>query len=236
MQGLLFVAVRLQLYVAVTLQLMTTDVKTSTNDGGSRAERTERRIIAAAAELFLARGSRGTTLSDVAQAAGVSDRTVYVRFDTKARLLKRVVDVAVVGDTSPVDLAHRDWVITLMNAPTLQERLAADAAGTAQLMQRTAPLLAVAMQAEAHEPLIAAAAQEARESTLAQVRAFWEKLRADGLMNPDSDLEWVVATSGLLANAETYVHMTRTIRWTPAEYERWRYRTWLHLATSPGPD
>jgi hypothetical protein len=140
-----------------------------------------------------------------------------------------------VGDTRPTALVHRDWVLTLMNAPTLHERLVADAAGTADLMQRLAPLLAVAMQAEADEPVIAAAAQAARESTLAQVRAFWEKLRADGLMHPDTDVDWVVATSGLLANAETYVHMTRTIRWTPAEYERWRYRTWLHLATHPGP-
>ena len=214
---------------------MTRSVKPS-SDAGSRAERTERRVIAAAAELFLARGYRGTTLSDVAAAAGVSDRTVYVRFDTKAHLLKRVVDVAVVGDTRRIDLAQREWVLTVMNAPTLQERLAADAAGTAELMQRTAPLLAVAMQVEADEPVIAAAAQAARESTFAQVRAFWLKLRADGLMNPDSDLDWVVATSGLLANAETYVHMTRTIHWTSAQYERWRYRTWWHLATTPGPD
>jgi membrane-bound lytic murein transglycosylase MltF len=123
-----------------------------------------------------------------------------------------------------------------MNAPTLHERLTADAAGTAQLMQRIAPLLAVAMQAEADEPVIAAAAQAARESTFAQVRAFWEKLRADALMNLDSDLDWVIATSALLANAETYVHMTRTINWTPTQYERWRYRTWWHLATTPGPD
>jgi AcrR family transcriptional regulator len=215
---------------------MSGDVKATTSGGESRAERTERRIIAAAAELFLARGYRGTTLSDVAHAAGVSDRTIYVRFDTKAHLLTRVVDVAVVGDTLPIDLAHRDWVLTVMNAPTLHERLTADAAGTAQLMQRIAPLLAVAMQAEADEPVIAAAAQAARESTFAQVRAFWEKLRADALMNLDSDLDWVIATSALLANAETYVHMTRTINWTPTQYERWRYRTWWHLATTPGPD
>jgi AcrR family transcriptional regulator len=215
---------------------MSEDVKATTGGGGSRAERTERRIIAAAAELFLARGYHGTTLSDVAHAAGVSDRTIYVRFDTKAHLFTRVVDVAVVGDARPIDLAHRDWVLTVMNAPTLHERLAADAAGTAELMQRIAPLLAVAMQAEADEPVIAAAAQAARESTLAQVRAFWEKLRADGLMNPHSDLDWVVATSALLANAETYVHMTRTIKWTPAQYEGWRYRTWAHLASTPGPD
>ena len=215
---------------------MTANVKGHDKEPGSRAERTERRIIAAATDLFLARGYRGTTLSDVAKAAGVSDRTIYVRFDTKADLLKRTVDVAVAGDTLPIDLAHRDWMLTLMNAPTLEERLTVDAAGTTRLMKRTAPILAVAMQVEADEPVIADAAQVARVATFRQVRAFWEKLRADGLMNADSDLEWVINTSGLLANAETYVHMTRTIQWTSAEYERWRYRTWLHLATTPGPD
>lgn len=188
-------------------------------------------IVTAARELFVRRGYRGTTLADVAKAAGVSDRTIYVRFTTKADLLKRVVDVAVVGDTFPIALANRGWVDTVMNAPTLDERLAADAAGSAQLMDRLAPVLAVAVQAEGEEPLIAAAAQAARESTLEQVRAFWEKLRTDGLMRPDVDLEWVIATSALLANAETYVHMTRTLRWTPVEYERWRGRTWRYLAT-----
>lgn len=210
---------------------MTSDVKPSTS--GSRAQRTEQRIVAAARELFVQHGYRGTTLTDVAKAAGVSDRTIYVRFATKAELLKRVVDVVVVGDTRPIALADRDWVDKVMNAPTLDQRLAADAAGTAQLMDRIAPVLAVAMQAEAEEPLIADAAQAARESTLEQVRSFWEKLRADGLMSPEVDLEWVIATSALLANAETYVHMTRTLRWTPDEYERWRYRTWRHLVTVP---
>ena len=38
-----------------------------------------------------------------------------------------------------------------------------------------------------------------------------------------------------LANAETYVHMTRTLRWMPVEYERWRYRTWRYLATVSAP-
>jgi len=217
--------------ITVILQLVPSDVHPPKR--GSRAERTEQAIVAAAHELFVQRGYRGTALTDVAKAAGVSDRTIYVRFATKAHLLKRVVDVALVGDSLPIALADRDWMDTVMNAPTLEERLAADAEGTALMLDRIAPVLAVAMQAEAEEPLIAAAAQAARESTLEQGRAFWEKLHSDGLMSPDADLEWVIVTSALLANAETYVHMTRTLRWTPPEYQAWRHRTWRHLATAP---
>lgn len=209
---------------------MSPPVKSS---GRARAERTEGRIIGAAAELFVAQGYRGATLSDVASAAGVSDRTVYVRFATKADLLKRVIDVAVVGDTQQIDLAHRDWVVTTMTAPTLHERLVADAAGTTALFVRLAPIIAIALQVEPDEPVIAASAQAGRDGTLAAVQSFWSTLYDDGLMNPDCDLAWVIATCGLLGTPETYLHMTRTTRWSPGEYEHWRYRTWWHLATTP---
>lgn len=67
------------------------------------------------------------------------------------------------------------------------------------------------------------------------MRACWRSSAPLALMNPDADLDWVVATSGLLANAETYVYMIRTIHWTPEQYGRWRYRTWLPLATNARP-
>ncbi len=73
---------------------------------------------------------------------------VCVRFATKADLLKRVIGVAVVGDTQQIDLAHRDWVVTTMTAPTLHERLVADAAGTTALFVRLAPIIAVVLQVE----------------------------------------------------------------------------------------
>lgn len=193
------------------------------------------KIVAAARELFVERGYRGTTLSDVASAAGIADRTIYLRFATKGDLLKRVVDVAVVGDTAAVALADRDWVSAVMTASTLDDRLRADAAGSAELMERIAPVLAIAVQAEGEEPLIARAAQAAREDTLAQTRLFWERAGADGLLGVDVDLEWVIATAALLGNAEAYLHMTRTLRWTADEYRDWRYRTWSHLATTPSP-
>src|SRR4249919_3977115 len=71
---------------------------------------TEQRILAAATELFLADGYLATTLEDVARRAQVGARTVYVRFGTKAALFKRVIDVAIVGDTALVDVLSRDWV------------------------------------------------------------------------------------------------------------------------------
>ena len=95
---------------------------------------TEQRIIAAATELFLADGYVATTLEAVAKRARVGARTVYVRFGTKAALFKRVVDVAIVGDTQPVDVLGRDWMQAALTAPTAAERVAAGAAVGRQIM------------------------------------------------------------------------------------------------------
>ena len=124
---------------------------------------TEQRIIAAATELFLADGYVATTLEAVARRARVGARTVYVRFGTKAALFKRVVDVAIVGDTQPVDVLGRDWMRAALTAPTAAERIAASAAAGRQIMARTGALFAVAQQAAAVEPLIAGFWQQGRE-------------------------------------------------------------------------
>lgn len=201
----------------------------------TRAEATEARIVAAATTLFVERGYRSTTMSDVAALAGVADRTVYVRFATKADVLKRAIDVAVVGDTRPVPLADRDWPAVAMSAPTLEERLRADAAGSTALFIRLAPVVSVALQVEADEAVISEAVRAGREGTWEYQRAFWSQLHADGLLHDDADLAWMITTAGLLGTVETYLAMTRTTPASDDDYERWRYRTWWHLATTPGP-
>lgn len=200
-----------------------------------RAQATEARIVAGASELFVRDGYHGTTMSDVARVAAVSDRTVYVRFATKAQLLKRCIDVAVVGDTKKLDLSQRDWAVAAMSAPTLAERVRSDASGSTALFVRLAPLIGVAAHVEDDEPVIAESARVGRKETFAFQHRFWTNLRADALMNPESDLDWVIATAGLAGTSEVYLNMTRTTSWSSDDYQRWRYRTWWLLATTPGP-
>lgn len=202
----------------------------------ARKADTEQRIIDAATRLFLTDGYAKTTLTAVAAAAEVGDRTVYSRFGNKAELLKRVVDVAVVGDTAEVPLAARDWPHAVETAPTLHDRALAYAEGTATMMQRLGPLISVAAQAEPTEPLIAAAAQAGREHTRAHIDGMWRRLHADGLMNAAADLEWAITTAGLLGSADTYVLISRTLAWSREQYRDWLYRSWIQLATSPAPD
>jgi AcrR family transcriptional regulator len=191
---------------------------------------TEQRIVAAATELFLADGYVATTLEAVAKRAQVGARTVYLRFGTKAALFKRVVDVAIVGDTEPVDVLGRDWMQAALTAPTAAERIAANAAVGRQIMERTGALFAVAQQAAAVEPLIAGFWQQGREQTRRAHAVVWTRMAEDGLLDPRVDLDWLIDTTTILAAAETYLLTTRLTSWDLDTYQDWLTTTWSRLA------
>lgn len=194
---------------------------------------TEQRIIAAATELFLADGYVATTLEAVARRAAVGARTVYVRFGTKAALFKRVVDVAIVGDTQPVDVLGRDWMQAALTAPTAAGRITAMAAAGRQILARTGALFAVAQQAAAIEPLIAGFWQQGREQTRHAYAVFWTRMAQDGLLDPAIDLDWLTDTTSILAAAETYLLTTRLTGWDLDTYQHWLATTCTRLSAPP---
>jgi AcrR family transcriptional regulator len=220
--------------IAVILHLMMSDVK------GLRAARvaeTEERILAAAQELFVRDGYAATTLTAVADAARVGHRTVYVRFGTKAELLKRVVDVAIVGDIKNVDVQSRNWYQAALTAPTIDERLGLFADGSAALMARAGDVFAVAQQAEPVEPVIADAFRAGREATRDSLRHFFTQMRDDGLLPADADLAWLCDTAGVLAHASTYLLIRETLGWTTDQYRTWLRTSWQRLiVAAAAPD
>lgn len=210
------------------------------NQGGAIADRqagrraaTETRIVAAATDLFVQQGYARTTLAQVAAAADVADRTVYVRFETKARLFQRVVEVAIVGDVDAVPLPEREWSIRSMTAPTLDERIDAFADGVADMNARLGPLMAVNGEVEPSEPAVQQSAAMWRDATLDFLRAFWGSASAAGLLRDDADVPWLVDTSALLSAAETRLLATRTLSWERDAYRDWLATSWRRIAGVP---
>jgi AcrR family transcriptional regulator len=182
-------------------------------------------------ELFLSDGYVATTLEAVAKRAKVGARTVYVRFGTKAALFKRVIDVAIVGDTQPIDVLGRDWMRTALTAPTAAERIAASAAAGRQIMERAGALFAVAQQAAAIEPLIAGYWQQGRQQTRYAYAVLWNRMADDGLLDPSIDVARLIDTTTILAAAETYLLITRLTGWDLDTYQDWLAATCTTLAT-----
>ena len=194
---------------------------------------TEQRIVAAATELFLADGYVATTLEAVARRARVARRTVYVRFGTKAALFKRVVDVAIVGDTEPVDVLGRDWMIEAMTAPTLAGRIAAGAAVGRQIMERTGALFGVAQQAAVVEPLIAGAWQEGREQSRHAQTGVLDQTGRRRVAGPGHRPDLGASPTTVLVAAETYLLVTRMLGWDLDAYQEWLELSLTRLVTSP---
>jgi len=154
---------------------------------------------------------------------------VYVRFGTKAALLKRVVDVAIVGDTAPIDVVSRDDFQTSLTAPTAAERIAAFARSARDIMVRAGALFAVAHQAAAVEPELAGAEQAGREGSRDAVRMFWSQMEQDGLLPSGSDLSWLIDTTALLVGSDPYRLTTQIHSWSADAYEGWLRTTLSRL-------
>src|SRR5919205_4401603 len=74
-------------------------------------------ILEAAGSLFAERGFRGTSIEDIAAAAGVARPTVFTAVGGKAVILKEVVDRALAGDDEPVPVSRRPWFRTMIDEP-----------------------------------------------------------------------------------------------------------------------
>jgi AcrR family transcriptional regulator len=216
---------------AVRLYLVSEDVKT-TGLGARRVARTEAELIDAARHLFVEQGYVSTTLTQVAQRAGLAPRTVYVRFGTKAALFTRMVDRALVGDAEPVDLAHRPRAVEAMTADTLEARIEALAEVCVGVAERAGALFEVAAQAEAVEPEVAEAAAAGRRATVDLCTEFWQRAAADGLVREGLDPRNLAVVTDLLVSADSVVHLRRTGAWSASAHRTLVVDTLTTLATA----
>ena len=133
----------------------------------ARTRATRRRIVDAAAELFVERGYGVTTLEQIAVRAGVAVQTVYFHFGNKRTVLKEAVDVAAVGDDEPVALLERPWLEELRAEPDPRRVVELWAATSTAIYTRVGPIMAVVRDAAVIDPDMAAqwATNEAQRAT-----------------------------------------------------------------------
>src|SRR5215218_5352279 len=74
-----------------------------------QAAATRSAILATARRMFETDGYGTTTIEAIAAEVGVSSKTVYLAFATKAGLLRAVWDLALKGDEKTDSVAARPW-------------------------------------------------------------------------------------------------------------------------------
>jgi len=199
-------------------------------DRPSRAEKarlTRRRIVAAAADLFLDQGYGATTLDQVAARAGVAVQTVYFHFGNKATLLKEALDVAAVGDDEPVALLDRPWLEELTAEPDPVRVIELWTDGGLEIMGRVAPLLAVVRGTVGTDPDLAAQWDVNEGQRREAFRVLAGLLAGRGALRPGLTVEDAAELAFLITSVENYLVATGTLGWSP---ERWCSTTTTLLA------
>jgi AcrR family transcriptional regulator len=198
-----------------------------------KALQTRRRIVGAAARLFLERGYVPTTIEAVAEAADVAVETVYARFGNKASLMVAVKDSAVTEDGS-VPLAQRPELAAVAAETTQARQLRAAAALSRGMLQRISPVFAVLRDA-------AAADSALRDPLAADIdrrrdfqKTLVELVRARGPFRDGLSTEQAAETYSALANPDLYLLLTTHHGWTADQYQAWLASS-LQLLLLPQP-
>ncbi len=190
-----------------------------------RAAATRRAIRRSAAELFLAQGYGATTMRQVAAGAGIGERTLYDSFGNKDAVFRHVVDVATAGDEDPVPVADRPEVRDALAQRDPARAVDRFASASADVLERAAPLVMVAVESSGADPCMRAFADAGADATRRLAAEFVDHL-AD--IHPIGDRDLAIAT--VLACVSPHVHqILRTTLGVDVD----GYRTWLvHVLTA----
>lgn len=166
-----------------------------------QARATRRAVVGAARDLFVERGYDRTTLDAVAEAAGVSRRTVVNAVGGKAALLKLAWDEALVGDDEPVPMVDRPAVLAIRASADPVESYRLWAAMVADVTGRAVALHRVLVAAADVDPDAAELLARSERERLEGARAFAQHLASiDGLSVPEdraADAFWALNASTL---------------------------------------
>ena len=186
------------------------------------AEARHCRVVEEATALFLNQGFGATSIGQIAAAAEVSPQTIYGTFGSKAGVLARAIDVALVGDYQDIPAFDR------APSPDDTTDFTAYARFIRTLNERVAPLIRVMEQAAASDAGLAelrgALVDRIRSDSRRWIAQFGPRTRRPGLTEEEA--------ADILAVSESpYVYSFFTVDagWSPDQYERWLAHALPHL-------
>lgn len=182
-----------------------------------RARQTRQRIREAGHQLFLAKGYKATTITDIARAAGVAPQTVYFVFGSKAAVLAAIMDAEIVGDAEAVPLLDRPQVRRVAQISDPLRRLRGLVALGCDITERLAPLYEIVRSG--------AADGDVRDLLDRHEEQRWQSLHAfAGMLDEDlpTDLDLTEAADRLYAllSHEVYWLLVHKRGWSPARWRR----------------
>jgi len=185
------------------------------------AEETRARIRKAAAELFVARGYDGTTLKDVAERAGVGERTLYDSFGGKLQLLRHTIAMLTMGDESRVRAADRPEAIAARAMEDPHEALATHVRRNTDLMNRAGELILMGDTLPGVDPRLARMVTRGNEAAYEWNLRLTERFAERGELRAGLDAETAADILFTLCSPGVFRTLRRMRRWSQQRYFEW---------------
>lgn len=194
----------------------------------TQAQDTRRRIVTAAAELFVAAGFGSTTVDAIAAAAGVSRKTVFTAVGGKVELLSLALDWAIAGDDAPISVGDRPEVRALIQLEDPAALLDGWARVLVGIDARVAELF-VAIEAAANlDPAAREVFDTSNEQRRDGARMIVDAVASLGGLRRGLRRAEAVDIAWLLSDPVLYRRLVGGRGWTVARFEKWLAATLRH--------
>lgn len=194
----------------------------------AQALETRRGIVAAAAKLFVADGYGATTIEAVAEAAGVSRKTVFTAVGGKVELLKLALDWAIAGDDEPIAVADRPEVRVLLELSDAAELLTGWASVLVRIDKRVARLFEAMETAAGLEASARTLFERTSRQRLDGSRVIVDRVVALGALRADLTTAEAADIAWLLGDPVLYTRLVRNRGWSARRFEQWLATTLRH--------
>lgn len=186
-----------------------------------QAAATRRSVLAAAGRQFEANGYAGTTVAAIAKDAGVSVKTVYLAFETKAGVLRALWNERLRGDSDDAPVAARDWYRAVLNEADPARKLRLNARNSRDAKVRLGGILEVIRSGAELDPEIAELWERIQSEFHANQRAIVEGIAAGGALAPGLTADCATDILWTLNHPTVWLLLSRDRGWTADEYGQW---------------
>jgi AcrR family transcriptional regulator len=186
-----------------------------------QAAATRADILEAADQLFAAQGYPATTMAAIATAAGVSLKTVYVAFETKAGVLRALWNLRLRGDEGDAPIAERQPYLDVLAAADPAEQLRLNARNSRAGKIRLGAVIEVIRSAAAVDQDIEALWTRIGTEYLANQRAIVESIAEKGALRPGLDVDPAADMLWTINHPTVWQLLVGERGWTPEHYEQW---------------
>ncbi len=189
----------------------------------AQAAQTRQDILKAALQLFLEGGYAGTTINDVAAAAGGAVETIYRGFGSKAALFKCVMEAAIAGGAARAAIPPEERpVVRAMIAEQNPRRvLELHAATQPGIHARAGPLYRVLMEATAADPEVGDVWNQLEAQRLKGMRRIAEQLKNVGGIRQGLSVEEAGDILWTVNSLAVYNLLVLQRAWSPERYRDW---------------